>query len=154
MQTKQNNQPNRHANQQKPLSPQNAQAAAVGKEREIGVWRGSKANIQFWFFTIVTLSFYYWLHYRHNAITLTTRRITQVRGNVFTTNETSISIQNVTNIDVNISLLGRLFNYGDISIQSAGSDATEIYFVRLANPTRLREILFDLKDGKYDEAKR
>jgi membrane protein YdbS with pleckstrin-like domain len=147
-------QTNRHTNHQKPLPPQNAQTVAVGKESEIGVWRGSKANLQFWLSTIVTLSLFYWLHYRHNAITLTTRRITQVRGNIFTSNETSISIQNVTNIDVNISLLGRLFNYGDISIQSAGSDATEIYFVRLANPTRLREIIFDLKDGKYDETKR
>jgi len=96
----------------------------------------------------------HWLHYRHNAITLTTRRITQMRGSIFTSNETSISVNNVTNIDVNISLLGRFFNYGDISIQSAGSDATEIYFVRLAHPTRLREIIFDLKDGKYDETKR
>lgn len=124
------------------------------REREVGVWRGSKANIQFWLSTIVTLSLFYWLHYRHNAITLTTRRITQMRGSILTSNETSISIQNVTNIDVNVSLLGRFFNYGDISIQSAGSDATEIYFVRLANPTRLREIIFDLKDGKYDETKR
>ena len=147
-------QTNRHANHQKPLPTQNAQTVAVGKEREVGVWRGSKANIQFWLSAIVTLSLYYWLHYRHNAITLTTRRITQLRGSIFTNNETSISIQNVTNIDVNISLLGRIFNYGDISIQSAGSDATEIYFVRLANPTRLREIIFDLKDGKYDETKR
>jgi uncharacterized membrane protein YdbT with pleckstrin-like domain len=150
----QTNQTNRHANHQKPPTPQNAQSVAVGKEQEVGVWRGSKANLQFWFSTIITLSLFYWLHYRHNAITLTTRRITQLRGNIFTSNETSISIQNVTNIDVNISLLGRIFNYGDISIQSAGSDATEIYFVRLANPTRLREIIFDLKDGKYDETKR
>lgn len=146
-------QTNRHANHQKqPLPTQKAQSTAA--EREIGVWRGSKANLQFWLSTIVTLSLYYWLHYRHNVITLTTRRITQMRGNIFTSNETSISITNVTNIDVNISLLGRIFNYGDISIQSAGSDATEIYFVRLANPTRLREIIFDLKDGKYDETKR
>lgn len=149
-------QTNRHANHQKTPPAQNAQTApaAIGKEREVGVWRGSKANAQFWLSTIFTLSLYYWFHYRHNSIILTTRRITQLRGNVFTSNETSISIQNVTNIDVNISLLGRIFNYGDISIQSAGSDATEIYFVRVANPTRLREIIFDLKDGKYDETKR
>ena len=147
-------QTNRHANHQKPLPTQNAQSAAMGPERQIGVWHGSKANLQFWLSTIVTLSLYYWLHYRHNAITLTTRRITQKRGNLFTSNETSISITNVTNIDVNISLLGRIFNYGDISIQSAGSDATEIYFNRVSNPTQLREIIFDLKDGKYDEKKR
>ena len=147
-------QTNRHTNHQKPVPTQNAQSTAMEREREVGVWRGSKANLQFWLSTIVTLSLFYWLHYRHNAITLTTRRITQMRGSILTSNETSISITNVTNIDVNVSLLGRFFNYGDISIQSAGSDATEIYFVRLADPTRLREIIFDLKDGKYDETKR
>jgi len=123
------------------------------RERDIGVWRGSKSNLQYWLWTILTLSLHYWFIYRQNSITLTTRRVTQKRGNILTSSETSLSIDNITNVDVNVSLLGRLFNYGDISIQSAGSDATEILFVRLANPTRLRDIIFDLKDGKYDETK-
>lgn len=131
-----------------------ATAQATDREVTIGVWRGSKANLQFWLKTILTLSLYYWLVYRHDSITLTTRRVTQVRGNILTSNETSMSISNITNVDVNVSLLGRIFNYGDISIQSAGSDATEIQFIRLANPIHLREVIFDLKDGRYDETKK
>jgi len=150
-------QTNRHPNQGPNEKPKSTEAVtnaqAVEREKEIGVWRGSKKNLQFWLWTILTLSLHYWLVYRQNAIALTTRRITQTRGNILTRNETSLSINNVTNVDVNQSLLGRIFNYGDISIQSAGSDITEIYFVRLANPIRLREIIFDLKDGKYDESK-
>jgi hypothetical protein len=151
-------QTNRHSNQgpnEKPKSPDAfAKAQEMEREREIGVWRGSKKNLQFWLWTIITLSLHYWFVYRQNAITLSTRRVTQKRGNILTSSETSLSIDNITNVDVNMSLLGRIFDYGDISIQSAGSDATEIYFNRLANPTRLRDIIFDLKDGKYDETKK
>jgi|GEM_PF-6018508 len=57
-------QTNRHTNHQKPAPTQNAQSAAMEREREIGVWRGSKANLQFWLSTIVTLS----LFYQRNAV--------------------------------------------------------------------------------------
>ena len=130
-----------------------ASAVSMERERDIGIWYGSKTNAHFWLMSIVTLSLYYWLIYRHNMIRLTTRRVMQNRGSLLTSNEMSLGISSVTNIDVNMSFLGRIFNYGDISIQSAGSDAVEIYFVRLANPVKLREAIFDLKDGKYDETK-
>jgi hypothetical protein len=93
------------------------------------------------------------LYYRHNKITLTTRRLTQRRGSILTGNETSMSIENVTNVDVNISLLGRILNYGDITVQSAGSNAAEIQAKRLAAPEKLRESIFDLRDGRLDETK-
>jgi membrane protein YdbS with pleckstrin-like domain len=149
------NRPAPQAEKAKPSTSAASSTATAQADREVtvGVWRGSKANLQFWLKTILTLSLYYWFVYRHDSITLTTRRVTQVRGNILTTNETSMSIGNITNVDVNVSLLGRIFNYGDLSIQSAGSDATEIQFIRLANPVRLRELIFDVKDGRYDETK-
>lgn len=122
-------------------------------ERVIGTWYGSKSNAQYWLQTILTLTLYHWLIHQHNSITLSTRRVTQKRGNFLTANETSISMENITNVDVNQSLLGRIFNYGDIVIQTAGSGNAEILFVRLANPIKLRESVFDLKDGRYDETK-
>jgi membrane protein YdbS with pleckstrin-like domain len=126
---------------------------AMGPEREVGVWHESKASPRFWLLTIVTLSLYYWLVYNHNQIRLTTRRVTQARGNILTSNETSIGLENITNVDVNISALGRIFNYGDIAIQTAGSGGAEIQALRLANPNGLREAIFDLRDGKLDETK-
>lgn len=122
-----------------------------GPEKVIGEWHESKANIQFWLKTILTLSLWYWLFFRHNQIRLTTRRIIQQRGSFITTNDTSASIENVTNVDVNISLLGRIFNYGDINIQTAGSNAAEIAARRLQHPDKLRDAIFDLRDGKLDE---
>ena len=126
---------------------------ATDREKTVGVWHESKANPRFWLLTIITLSLYYWLYYLHNKITLTTRRITQRRGSILTGNETSMSLENITNVDVNVSLLGRILNYGDITIQSAGSNAAEIQAKRLAAPEKLRESIFDLRDGRLDETK-
>lgn len=126
---------------------------AVERERVVGVWHESKANLRFWLLSIATLSLYYWLVFRHNEIRLTTRRVTQQRGSIFTTNETAIGLENITNVDVNMSLLGRMFNYGDIAIQTAGSSGAEIQATRLTNPDKLREAIFDLRDGRLDETK-
>ncbi len=122
-------------------------------EKLVGVWHESKAHLRFWLLTIFTLSLYYWLVFKQNDIRLTTRRVTQRRGSILTSNETAISLENITNVDVNMSLLGRIFNYGDIAIQTAGSSDAEIMAVRLTNPDKLREAIFDLRDGRLDETK-
>ncbi|MEP7292173.1 MAG: PH domain-containing protein [Chloroflexota bacterium] len=122
-----------------------------GPEKAIGEWHESKASPRFWLLTIITLSLYYWLFYRHNVIRLTTRRVTQQRGSILTQNDTATSIENITNVDVNISLLGRIFGYGDITIQTAGSSGAEIQANRLSRPDKLRDAIFDLRDGKLDE---
>lgn len=122
-----------------------------GPEKVIGEWHESKATLRFWVLSIVTLSLYYWLFFRQNMIRLTTRRIVQRRGSIFTQNDTSTSIENVTNVDVNIGLLGRILGYGDINIQTAGSSSAEIQALRLQRPDKLRDAIFDLRDGKLDE---
>ena len=122
-----------------------------GPEKNIGEWRESKATPRFWLLSIITLSLYYWLFFRQNVIRLTTRRIVQRRGSIFTQNDTSTSIENVTNVDVNIGFFGRIFGYGDITIQTAGSSGAEIQALRLQKPDKLRDAIFDLRDGKLDE---
>jgi membrane protein YdbS with pleckstrin-like domain len=122
-------------------------------EKTVGVWHESKANIRFWLYAIFTLSLYYWLNYKHNYIVLTTRRVAQHKGSILTTNQEAMSIENITDIDINMSVLGRIFNYGDISIQTAGSSAAEISAVRLQSPDKLRDAIFDLRDGRLDETK-
>jgi hypothetical protein len=123
----------------------------VGPEREVGVWEGTRASLGFWLKTIFTLSLYYFLFHRFNKITLTTRRVTQTRGNFLTQNETSLGLHNVTDITINRSFIGRLFNYGDLIIQSAGSGGSEINFHGLHDPEKVRELIYDLRDGRVDE---
>lgn len=121
------------------------------REVEIGVWRRSIWTWGFWWRTIVTLTLYVWVLWRRNQITLTTRRVSQRRGNVLGGEETSMSIENVTDISLDTPPLGAIFGYGNIRIQSAGSTEAEIAFEGLGNAKKLRETIFDLKDGKLDE---
>jgi uncharacterized membrane protein YdbT with pleckstrin-like domain len=128
-------------------------SVASTPEKEIGIWRESKASLGFWLRAIFTLGIWVALFFNYNYIALTTRRITLVKGNFLTRNETSLSVESVTDINVNQSALGSIFNYGDIIIQTAGSGDSEIKFVRVEHPNKLREAVFDLRDGRLDETK-
>lgn len=120
-------------------------------EKVVGTFRESRWSIGFWLRTIFTLGLYWFLFHRFNEIVLTTRRVTQKRGSLLSQNETSMSIENITDVTVNRSALGSILGYGDISIQSAGSNSTEIAQTRLAGAAKLRDAVFDLRDGKFDE---
>lgn len=125
-----------------------------GAEAKVGEWRRSVKTWGFWWRCFSTLGLYYLLLWPRNQITVTTRRITQRRGNILGGDETAMSIENITDVSLDVPPMGSLFGWGNIQIQSAGSSATEISFVGLANAKKLRETLFDLKDGKLDETKK
>ncbi|MFP4320890.1 MAG: PH domain-containing protein [Anaerolineales bacterium] len=122
------------------------------REETIGVWRRSVWTWGFWWRTIVTLTLYYWILWRRNQITVTTRRISQRRGNILGGDETTLSIVNVTDVSIDTPPLGAVFGYGNIEVQSAGSNEAEITFNGLGRARKLREVIFDLKDGTPDEA--
>lgn len=124
-----------------------------GPERTIGIWRQSKWYGGFWLRTILTLGLWYFLVHKHNYITLTTRRVMQKRGNFITSNETALSIENITDVTINKGPLGSILGYGDVSIQTSGSSASEVSMVAVAGPDKLRNAIFDLLDGRFDETK-
>ena len=108
----------------------------IASEKVIGVWHESKAHFRFWFMCVITLSLYYWLVYKHNNITVTTHRVTQKLGNAINSNEVSLALEHITDVDVNVSLLGRIFHYGDISIQTAGGASAEILAMQKGRSAR------------------
>ncbi|HYO87555.1 MAG TPA: PH domain-containing protein [Candidatus Limnocylindrales bacterium] len=122
-------------------------------ERNLKSFHQSKARIGFWLRAIFTLSLYYWIYHRRNRIDLTTRRVVQHRATIFSDNETSILLSNVTDVTLNRSTLGRMLNYGDIMVSSAGSSGSEISARALAGADNLRAAIFDLRDGRLDESK-
>lgn len=121
-------------------------------ERVIGEWHGTRASLGFWLKTIFSLSIWYWTVHNVNVIRLTTRRLTQVRGSIFSRNETSVDLSKISNIVVNKGLIGSMFNYGDFTAETAGTDTAEVYFVGLHDAERLRDTIFDIRDGRLDEA--
>lgn len=120
-------------------------------ERQIGTWHGTRASLGFWLKAIFTLGLWYVLVHKHNYIRLTTRRLAQVRGNFLTHNETSVDLEKISNIVVNKSALGSMFGYGDFIAETAGSDQAEVVFRGLSGPDKLRDTIFDIRDGKLDE---
>ena len=126
---------------------------AQQREVTIGEWRRSVKTWGFWWRTITSLGMYYLVLWRRNQITLTNRRVAQRRGNVLGGDETTMNLENITDISLDIPPMGAMFNYGHITIQSAGSTGAEISFKGLGGAKRLRETIFDLQDGKVDEVK-
>ena len=133
--------------------PAPAPQPSIEPERQLKTYRESKARFGFWWRAVLSLSLWYWTVYRHNKIDLTTRRVMQQRGNWISQNETSVLLTNVTDVTLNRSFFGRIFNYGDIQISSAGSAGSEISAVGLAGAEELRSAVFDLRDGRQDEVK-
>lgn len=123
-------------------------------EQTVGVWRRSVWTGGFWWRTISTLGLYWLLLWRRNQITVTTRRVMQRNGNLLGGEERAISIGNITDIYVDTPALGAILGYGNIQIQSAGSSGAEISFQGLGRVKKLRDVLFDLKDGVANEAAR
>ncbi|MCB9436833.1 MAG: PH domain-containing protein [Anaerolineales bacterium] len=124
----------------------------MGNQREevVAEFRRSTRTLGFWWRTIFTLSLYYWVLWRRNKITVTTRRVIQRTGNIVGGKETSIQLTQITDVTVSTGGLGTLLGYGLIQIQSAGSGASEISFAGIARPHRLKDIIFDLQDGVID----
>lgn len=120
-------------------------------ERVLKTFRESKVRLGFWWRTILSLSIWYWTVYRHNKIDLTNRRVIQQRGNWISQNETSVMLSNITDVTLNRSFFGKLFNFGDVMISSAGSAGSEISASGLAGAELLRTAVFDLRDGRMDE---
>ena len=124
----------------------------TGPERTIGVWRRSMASPGFWWRSIVTVGMYPLLLWRKNQITLTNRRVTQRIGNVLGGQEISMSVENVTDVSITKTAMGTLLGYSNVRIQSAGSNAVEISFDGLADANKLKDAIFDMKDGVADDA--
>lgn len=124
----------------------------MGNQREevVAEFRRSTRTLGFWWRTILTLSLYYWILWRRNKITVTTRRIIQRTGNIIGGEETSVQLTRITDVTVKTGGLGSLLGYGLIQIQSAGSGTAEISFDGIARPHRLKDIIFDLQDGVID----
>jgi membrane protein YdbS with pleckstrin-like domain len=132
--------------------PVNNNSLPQEPERVLEEFKSTRISPVFWFFTIITLGIYYVLYHRFNKIILTTRRVTQMRGSLFSQNETTMSLQNITDVTINRSFIGRVLGFGDIVIQSAGSAGSEINFQGIRDPERLREMIYDLRDGRLDNA--
>jgi len=122
------------------------------REEIVAEFRRSTRTLGFWIRTIGTLGLYYFLLWRRNEITVTTRRVVQRTGNLIGGQETSIQLSRITDVTVRTGSFGAIFGYGEIQIDSAGTSGSEIRFEGIARPHKLKDIIFDLQDGVLDDA--
>lgn len=120
------------------------------REEIIAEFRRSTRTLGFWWRTITTLGLYVVLLWRRNVITVTNRRVMQRTGNLLGGKETSMQLNRITDVTVSTSPFGSVLGYGLIQIQSAGSAGAEISFDGISRPHKLKDIIFDLQDGKID----
>ena len=75
---------------------------------------------------------------------VTNRRVIQIFG-VINKNVTDSSLEKVNDVKMEQSLLGRLFNYGDIEILTA-SELGINRFTRIGNPVRFKTAMLNAKE--------
>lgn len=93
----------------------------------------------FWLKMLFTLGLYT-IPWRSRSWILTDRRLIRHTG-VINIQERSIPLKNIQNVDYNASLIGRMFNYGNLRVESAGDsddDAEEMVHVGRASEFRSR----------------
>jgi hypothetical protein len=56
-----------------------------------------------------------------------------------------VDVQDIQDIVLRQSLMGRIFNYGTIEFSSAGRDAAEVIFAGVPDPKSVRQLVTDLK---------
>ena len=81
-----------------------------------------------------------WLVRLTSSLTLTNQRVIQREG-VVRRNSNVIPVDRIQDISIKQTLTGRLLNYGDIEIDTAGVVANEV-FTYLPHPEALRDQLF------------
>ena len=94
---------------------------------------------------IFTLGLYYFW-WRSEYIELRTDRLIYRTG-LISKKERAASLDQVQDVLVEQGLFGRIFGYGTIAIETAGSDRTEFTFRRIAGPDDLRDAILDAQSA-------
>ena len=75
-----------------------------------------------------------------NRLDIETNKITQITGLVSKQSK-SVYYEDMTDMTVNQSIIGRIFGFGTLQIDTAGTGGYEIRFERLAEPERIKSFI-------------
>lgn len=79
-----------------------------------------------------------------NRFTVSARSVSATYG-LLSQETHEVDIQDIQDIVLRQSLMGRIFNYGTIEFSSAGRDLAEVIFVGIPDPKSVRQLVSDLK---------
>jgi putative membrane protein len=88
---------------------------------------------------IITLGFYL-IWWAANKLVVTDRRV-YIESGVLRKSERSVPLSNVQDVTVEQGLMGQIFGYGTIRIESAGGPETEIVMANIHDPGGIRDAI-------------
>jgi len=87
-------------------------------------------------FASVFLIIVLYLDWRYNRLYLTNLRLIKERG-IIGKQYMSINLENIENITCNFGILGRIFGYGNLTVESAGTYG-KMAFERMPRPRKIK----------------
>ncbi|MFM2033134.1 MAG: hypothetical protein RLZZ297_1899 [Chloroflexota bacterium] len=92
-----------------------------------------------------------YLNWYYTQVIVTNRRLIRREG-ILSRRVSDIALTQLSEVVITQSLLGRLFNYGDVHV-TGDSDASKLQFVQVKNPFKLRTVIDDARVGARSESK-
>jgi uncharacterized membrane protein YdbT with pleckstrin-like domain len=125
----------------------------TGGEQEIMRVRESGRTFKLWLKMLVSLGFYTFA-WRSKTWILTDRRLIRHTG-VININERSIPLKNIQDVSFSATLLGRMLDYGNLDVESAGDEDVEA-MVNVGRAAEFRTKIFEAIEqfGSDDRAGR
>ena len=108
----------------------------------------SGRTLMFWLKIIFTLGLYT-IAWRSRSWILTDRRLIRHTG-VINIQERSIPLKNIQDVSYTASLLGRILNYGNLDVESAGQDNQEA-MVNVGHAAEFRAAIFEAMEHYGEE---
>lgn len=107
---------------------------------------GNRASVSWWSFAVVAVLSWGWLGVwwamtvLGKTFEITNKRTIERRG-IVRRDTSEVVHDHVRNIQINQSVLDRVFNVGTIGISSSGQDGIEIMMEDLPRPQKLKEVI-------------
>ena len=122
----------------------------MGKNTEQEIMRvyESGRTFRLWLKMLFTLGLYT-IPWRSRSWILTDRRLIRHTG-VINIQERSIPLKNIQDVNYTASLLGRMLNYGNLDVESAGDDDEEA-MVNVGRAAEFRAAIFEAMEHYGDD---
>lgn len=95
------------------------------------------------------LLIYVYLDHRGKKYTVTDRRVTAKKG-ILTKTVDEVNIAHIRSMNVKQDLWGRMMNYGDVFIGTAGTEGVEVTIRGVKNPVALKDLI-TRQGGRIDQ---
>ena len=103
-----------------------------------GIWETTQFILIITGLVLLPLWLWNWMKYRSKEYAVTTKRVIVKKG-IIRVDTDELRNERIENIQIKLSLLGRLFGYGDLEFKGTGG--TEVVFFFIADPVGAKKTI-------------